>query len=405
MPDHTHRLAGRRLGALLLASCLLLLAGLAPAPSHAALAPAHPGASAAFRELDPATAARVRARINRMSLAAKVGQVFMVSFPSTVVTADLLEWLKDWQVGGVIVFSRNIAGDAQLAHLLADANGATLAAGGLPLLVGIDQEGGLVRRIQYGPASLASAAYYGSLGPAGTTQLYRDAYNAGLALRRLGVTLDFAPVCDVLTNPYSPIGSRSYGADPYLVGRMAAAAIRGYQDAGVATTAKHFLGLGNTGIDAHNDLPTVGVSRAWLESHDLVPFRMAIKAGVQAIMTTHVVVPALDPTSLPADLSPTALSGMLRGELGFRGLVVADSLLMGAVTFHLGIAESAVQAVRAGNDLILLAQARSYPPAEMHAALLAVAQAVRTGRIAVGRLNDAVYHVLALKTQLGLLKP
>jgi beta-N-acetylhexosaminidase len=391
------RSRGARASACLLFLCACSLA----AASHAAPArgSAAPAAATGTR-LDAA----LQRRVARMSLAAKVGQIFMVSFPGTVVTQPLLDWLRISQVGGVILFSRNVATDEQLSTLLASANRTALAATGLPLLIGIDEEGGVVRRIQYGPASLPAPAYYGQLGAGGATELYHDAYRAGLALRRLGISINFAPVVDVLSDAHSPIGTRSFGANAFLDGQLASAAIKGYQDAGVAATAKHFLGLGNTWVDAHNDLPTITLSRAWLESHDMVPFRAAIAAGVDALMTTHVVLPALDPSLAPADLSHPIVSGIIRGELGFQGLIVADSLLMGAVTSHLGIAESAVRAVAAGNDLILLAQSKPYPPATMRSALLAVEAAVRSGRIPLARLDAAVGHVLALKVKLGLLR-
>jgi beta-glucosidase-like glycosyl hydrolase len=264
----------------------------------------------------------------------------------------------------------------------------------LPLLIAADLEYGSAMRLQGGTAFPPPMAI-------GATGRELDAYEMGrvtaLEARAVGIHLTFSPVVDVNNNPANPIiNTRSFGEDPAAVGRLAAAYIRGASEHGLFTTAKHFPGHGDTGTDSHIAVPVVTGCWDRLDSLELVPFRAAIAAGVTAVMTAHVALPCFDPADpVPATLSPAVTTGILRDSLGFQGLVATDALVMGAIVERFGPGESAVRALLAGSDLLLM-------PADIGAAVDAVVAAVASGRIAPERLDRSVRRVLDLKVAAGL---
>lgn len=328
----------------------------------------------------------------RMTLAQKIAQTFMApvegsAWPTVV---------HDWQVGGLILYQADTASAAQLRALLAGAQ----RDAPVPLLVATDQEGGEVSQMpaSFGVDQMPAPLQYGHIGS--SSLVYQSALKTGRELRALGINMDLAPVLDVLTDPNSPIGDRSYGSDPALVARLGDAAIRGYQDAGIAATAKHFLGLGGVSVDLHQGLPTVRRSLAQLNAVELVPMRAAIRTGVDALMVTHDVIPALDPTGTPASLSRPIVSGFIRKQLGYHGLIITDSLAMGGLSTRVpSIAQATVQAIAAGNDMALI----SADAPTIRGALNAVEHAVATGRISRASIEAAARRVLELKAKLGLL--
>jgi beta-N-acetylhexosaminidase len=354
----------------------------------------------------PASAAsRAEALASSMSLEEKVGQVFMVWFEGPTVSADLSRLIRDRHLGGVILYSLpgNIHSPGQVATLTAGIQATAAETGkGLGLLVGVDQEGGPVARLRQGvtlfPSQMAQAAV-------GRSDLVRQAATiTGQELRALGINVDFAPVADVNVNPANPvIGIRSFGSDPATVARLTAAATDGYGTAGIICTPKHFPGHGDTNVDSHVGLPEVTHDAATLARVDFPPFRAAFAAKAPAVMTAHVLAPALDPDRVPATLSSRVLVGTLRGRLGFGGAIFTDSLGMGAVATRLGTAEAAVQALAAGADVLLVGADAGRPPAERDEAMDAVLAAVRQGRIPATRLAEAVTRVLRLKERFGLL--
>ena len=267
-------------------------------------------------------------------------------FPGRTAPPWVLEALGDG-LAGVTVFGPNIGGTGQLAELIAAAAGR----GRDEPIVAIDEEGGDVTRI----AHLTGSPYPGNaaLGAVDDPALTQAVYRAlGADLAALGVTLNLAPSVDVNTAADNPvIGTRSFGADPDLVARHAAAAVTGLQAAGVAACAKHFPGHGSTSIDSHDAVATVSGSMELIARRDLPPFVAAIEAGVRAVMPGHLLIPGLA-GDLPASLSAAAQTGLLRGELGFDGVIVSDALEMRAVSAPYGIPEAAVMAVAAGTDLL-----------------------------------------------------
>ncbi|WP_282202983.1 glycoside hydrolase family 3 N-terminal domain-containing protein [Kitasatospora fiedleri] len=294
-------------------------------------------------------------------------------------------------LGSVLLFGRNFApppgGRAQAAALVGQ-----LRAEHPDILVAVDEEGGDVTRLEWATGS----SYPGNLalGTVDDEDLTRAvARSIGRDLAALGIDLDYAPDADVNSDPRNPvIGVRSFGADPALVARHTAAWVRGLQEGGAAACAKHFPGHGDTVVDSHLGLPTVTADLAELERVALPPFRAATAAGARAVMTAHLLLPALDPEH-PATVSPRVLTGLLRERLGFDGLVVTDAVEMRAVADRYGHAGAAVRALAAGADLVCLGDRGS--AAEYDALRSAVARAVRTGDLPEERLAEAAARVAA----------
>lgn len=299
----------------------------------------------------------------------------------------ILEWLAQGRIGGVILFSRNIDTPEQVAQLTQKCHEAT----DQPILIGIDQEGGVVARLREGFTESPGAM---ALGAANSEALAEQmAYVMATELRALGINWTYAPVVDVTHNiQNASVGTRSPGVDKDLISRLAVAQIKGFQRGGVAATAKHFPGLGNTPVDTHDALAVISESPDYLYQNDLVPFRVAVDGGVSAVMTTHVKFTALD-ADHPTTLSSVIIPKLLREEIGFDGLVATDCMEMKAITDHYGPAESAVLAAIAGIDIIHFSHTREYQE-QAYDALL---EAAKSGRIPQVRLEEANRHIQAFK--------
>jgi beta-N-acetylhexosaminidase len=262
---------------------------------------------------------------------------------------------------------------------------------GLPMLIGTDQEYGLVTRVQQGVTALPSAMAFGAARDAALTEAAWRA--AGTELAALGVNVNFAPVADVLGNrPGGVIGSRSYGSDPGVAAGQVSGAVRGLQGAGVAATLKHFPGHGHTTTDSHGALPVLAQRRAELERGDLPPFQAGIRAGAWLVMSGHLDVRSVDP-GVPASFSRKVLVDLLRGRLGFDGAVVSDALNM-APAKRWPPGEAAVRALNAGTDILLM-------PPDVAAAHAGLSRALADGRLARARLVDAATRVLTVKLRLA----
>jgi len=325
------------------------------------------------------------------ALAALADAVLIPPFPGLTAPRWLLRALSRG-LAGVTLFGSNVTGDTSSLT-------ATLrAAASLEPVIAIDEEGGDVTRVAYA----AGSPYPGNaaLGAVDDVALTRSVYSAiGADLARLGINVDLAPCADVLAPGGSPVvGTRSFGAAPALVARHAAAAVSGLQAAGVAACAKHFPGHGAAGEDSHRSLATVAGTLDDVRRRDLPPFAAAIAAGSVAIMPGHLRVPELT-GALPATLSPAAVTGLLRGELGFDGVVICDALEMKAASAAFGIPEAAVLAVLAGVDLLCLG--RDTDEAMYHAVRAALAGAVTAGRLDGARLEEAAHRVAGLRGRLA----
>ncbi|MFP3466192.1 glycoside hydrolase family 3 protein [Leifsonia sp. SIMBA_070] len=325
-----------------------------------------------------------------------IAATLLPGFVGTTLPEWLAQRLREG-LGGVCLFGQNIASAPQL-RALTDA----IYAANPDAIVAIDEEGGDVTRLYYESGSpYPGNAILGRLGDPGYTESV--ARRVGEELRGAGVNLDFAPDIDINSNPDNPvIGVRSFGSSPEVVAEHGAAWTRGLQSAGVAVAAKHFPGHGDTGTDSHLELPVVDLSAAQLRERELVPFRAVIAAGARAVMTSHILLPQLDAV-LPATLSPAIIEGMLRGELGFEGVVVSDALDMHGASGDRGIPEAAVLALAAGCDLLCIGTENT--DAELAAIEAAIAAALAAGRLAPSRLATAASRVRTLARGLASSAP
>lgn len=334
-----------------------------------------------------------------MTVEEKVGQLLIGGFEGTEIGDQATRLVQEYQVGGLILYGRNIAGAGQLVTLT---NGLKALNGdGIPLFLSIDQEGGGVDRMPPEVRRTPGAYCVGQTGSVPAAQSYGDVLAAECAA--FGLNLDFAPVLDVWSNPGNTvIGQRAFSADARTVAGLGPAAARRMMDQGVIPVVKHFPGHGDTAVDSHVGLPVVDKSPEELEETELIPFRAAIQSAgtdgqVPAVMVAHILLTQLDPER-PASLSPAVVTGLLREELGFAGAVLTDDLTMGAVTQSYGLGEAAVLAVEAGCDILLVC----HGPDSVPAVRTALLEAAASGRITAERLDESVYRILRLKTEYAL---
>ena len=324
-----------------------------------------------------------------MALANEIGQLLIGSLSGTTIPPEFRSLVREFQLGGVTLFKRNIEAPEQVEELSRDLQALSSE---LPLWIAVDQEGGRVARLK---SPFTEWPPMATLGRSGDPAL-AGRFAAALAreMRAVGVTLDYAPVLDVLTNPTNPvIGDRALSEDARQVAELGAAIIRGLQDNGVAACGKHFPGHGDTSVDSHHDLPIVEHPPDRIRRVECVPFVEAIRQGVAFIMTAHVLVPSMDDQK-PATLSRHIVYDLLRDELGFEGVILSDDLEMKAIANTYSVEESAVQAVNAGCDGVLICRNPATDPGnDVHVqatALEALVHAVEDGRIARGRIDDAL---------------
>lgn len=330
--------------------------------------------------------------VENLTLSERIGQVLCFGWQDAearTVNAHARALVEEMQVGSVVLLGRNV--DSRNPQQIRDTLAELQSLSRIPLFIAIDQEGGTVNRLRAPfhefPGNMALGA------TRNPDYAYRQAQAQARELLALGVNWNFAPVMDVNNNPDNPIiGVRSYSADPQLVAEMGTAAICGYQATGLLACAKHFPGHGDTSVDSHLALPVIPGDRERLDSVELVPFRAAIAAGVGAIMSTHILFPALD-AERPATISRAILTGLLREEMGYEGLVITDCLEMKAIADTVGTARGAVEALKAGADVVLIAHTLEVQRAAVHM----IREAVQSGELPEERLNEAVSRVLAAK--------
>jgi beta-N-acetylhexosaminidase len=342
--------------------------------------------------------------ISGMTIEDKVGQLMIIGFDGTALTDELREMIAGHRVGGIIYYERNVESPQTVAHLNADLQTVARSSGQPGLFITIDQEGGVVTRLR---ESKGFTEFPGAMGIAATG----DIDNAHLIasalaheLRALGFNMDLAPDLDVNNNPANPIiGARSFGSDPQRVAQFGVAFIESLQGEGIMAIGKHFPGHGDTGIDSHLALPTIRYDRSRLDTVEFVPFQAAMKANIVGIMSAHITFPAIDPTpGLAATLSPKVLTGLLRDELKFNGLIMTDELGMGALTTSGYPAPvAAATSLKAGADVLLFNHGF-----ELHKqSIRMIVDWVQRGIIPQSRLDQAVRRVLETKAKYALLTP
>ena len=390
-----------------LAVALLLLAALGACDGPA---PGSGGPEESFEapyhdELDRGATAWVDETLASLSLRERIAQLVVPWIPGGYASSSdagfrtLERWVAEEGIGGVVISIGSPHSYASLLNRLQNA-------ARVPLLVTADFEnGGPGMRVNHsyalptllpqgGGTSFPPTMAFGAIGDPAFAHEYGRI--TALEARALGVHLNFAPVLDVNSNPENPIiNTRAFGEDPEEVARLGTAYIEGARAGGVLTTAKHFPGHGDTRTDSHIELPVVTADRKRLEAMELVPFRRAVSAGVDAVMTAHVAVPAILENDVPATLSPYFLTELLREDMGFDGLIFTDALRMGAISAGYGAGEAAVLALEAGSDVLLA-------PEDVGEAIDAVEVAVRTGRVTRARIDQSLRRLLAAKARVGL---
>jgi beta-N-acetylhexosaminidase len=311
-----------------------------------------------------------------------VGQLAIAGFSGHTLPPELRALAREFDLGGVIFFARNVESPEQVAELSREAQS---LAGEIPLWVSVDQEGGRVARLK---APFTVWPPMVTLGRSGDEQLAtRFARALATELKAVGISLDYTPVLDIYTNPRNQvIGDRALAERADDVARLGRAIIETLQAEGVAACGKHFPGHGDTSTDSHFELPLIEHSPDRLEAVELVPFRKAIEARVACVMTAHILIPALD-DERPATLSQAVVDGLLKRKLGFGGLVLSDDLDMKAISARYGVPEATVAAIAAGCDAVLMCGAPQEPQA---AALEAVIHAVEQGSLPLARVEDAL---------------
>ncbi len=339
--------------------------------------------------------------LGKMSLREKVGQLFIVrpealaensnaeTAPATDRVDDaVISRIEEYPVGGIALFSRNITSAEQLPMFISDLQSSSK----YPLFIAVDEEGGRVARIAnsdfFNVASYKSMEDIGKSGDASKAE--EVGRQIGSYLKELGFNLDFAPVADTNTNPQNiVIGDRSYGSDPALVARMVSAQLDGMHDSGIMGTLKHFPGHGDTKDDTHSGY--VSVNKSWdeLKACELVPFISALDKA-DTIMVSHITVTSID--KLPSSLSYEIITRKLRNELGYNGVIITDSMAMGAVADSYTSDIAAVMAVKAGADIILM-------PESLEKSFNAVLNAVNSGEISISRIEESAERVLTLKAK------
>lgn len=331
-----------------------------------------------------------------LTLREQLGQRIAVGFPGTELTEEFLSFLAEYKIGNVILFKRNIESTEQIRKLTGELQKAICSNTGYPAFIMIDQEGGPIVRL---PQEAVNAPGAMALAATGDPQnAYLAGQLTGRQLAAVGVNFDLAPVLDVNCNPDNPvIGVRSYGDTPEQAATYGLAMMRGLSSQKVISCAKHFPGHGDTREDSHLSLPVVDKTEEELWRMELAPFGQAVAAGMPAIMTSHVVYPALEPDRVPATMSKAIITDLLRGRLGYRGLVVSDSMEMAAIHKYYGTPEGVTAAFRAGLDIVLVPHTLE----QAQEAILMAESAVARGDLSRESVEESVGRILSCKAGLA----
>ena len=350
-----------------------------------------------------ARAQRINAQLEEMTTEEKIGQMMISSVgnvyssaaPPTVLDEESAALIRDKKLGGVIFFGYNISTEEQTKALIAEIKKVSRENSNIPLFFALDEEGGRVTRL---PETMEKAPTAQSIGATGDAE---KAYEAGRQIaanmRKLGFNLNFAPVCDINTNPNNPvIGDRAFSGDPQIAAEMASKFYRGLKEGGVLGAAKHFPGHGDTVTDSHLELPSVNTDAQTLKNRELVPFEAVIASEVDMVMTSHILVNSID-TEYPATLSTKVKEELLFNTLNYKGIVISDDLNMKAITDHYTMEEAAKLAINSGCDIVLV----SHDIAKTRAISEYLVKAVEKNEISTERIDASVTKILMLKGELG----
>lgn len=330
---------------------------------------------------------------SEMSMEDKVAGLFMVTpeaitgvRTATQAGDGTQEALNQYAVGGLIYFSHNILDKEQISTMLSS----TASKSNYPIFLAVDEEGGDVSRVANSKVEVTRVEDMASIGAGGdASQAIEAGTTIGSYLNEIGFNVDFAPVADV-AGEGSVLGNRSFGADPQMVGEMVTGAVNGIEGTGVSACLKHFPGLGSTSEDTHDGRVEITKSLEEMRASDFVPFSAGIEAGADFVMVSHATAPALDEDNVPSSLSKKVITDILRGELGFEGVVITDALDMTAITDYYTPEEAAVMALEAGADMLLM-------PEDFEKAYNAVLAAVQDGTLSEERINESLNRIYRVK--------
>ncbi|CDN44809.1 MULTISPECIES: beta-N-acetylhexosaminidase [Paenibacillus] len=343
--------------------------------------------------LSNAQSQEIARRIGSMSTEEKVGQLVIAGVEGIKPDKEAETLVRDYRVGGFILFRDNMKTLQGTVDFLNGLKALNKAEGNLPLMLGVDEEGGKVTRM---PASVEKIPSNGIIGKSANAEYARDV--SQLLARRVkafGFSVDFAPVLDVNSNPDNPvIGDRSYGSSAQLVTKLGTAAMLGFKKEGILGVLKHFPGHGDTSVDSHKQLPVTGNGLSRLQEVELPPFQAAIDQGADAVMVAHILLPKLD-AEYPASMSRPVITGLLRDKMKFNGLVFSDDLTMGAILENYDVGDAAVRTISAGGDIVIVSHGND----NIIHVLQKLRQAAADGSIPATRLNESVYRIMARKLQ------
>lgn len=331
-----------------------------------------------------------------MDIREKIGQRLVFGFPGTTIPAEFAALVREYKIGNVILFRYNIESLPQLARLCADIQELVRGATGRDAFITIDQEGGMVTRLPWDAVNVPGSMALAATGKPENAVLAAEI--TARQLRGVGANFNLAPDLDVNSNPMNPvIGVRSFGDDPQSVALFGTKAVEGYKNGGMLCCGKHFPGHGDTAEDSHNGLAVTYKTHDELAACEWIPYSANDLTGC-AVMVGHIAAPNVTGDLTPASLSGTMITGYLRGELGFTGLVITDSMAMHGVTDAYSSGDAAIAAIEAGVDIILM-------PEVLSEAFDAVVAAVENGTVSEARLNESVYRVLQYKQLYGIFNP
>jgi beta-N-acetylhexosaminidase len=333
----------------------------------------------------------VQKQIDSMSLEEKVGQMMMFGLDSENVTEGTIKFIQDSHIGGVILNRENIKSAEQLVHLTNEIKTINAETSNLPLFISVDEEGGLVSRMPSEIINLPNSSVIGQLDDTKVANQVGEAIGERVAA--FGFNMTMAPVLDINSNQNNPvIGKRSFGSNEKVVSKMGVAEMKGIQTESVIPVIKHFPGHGDTDVDSHKGLPVIDHDLERLTDLELKPFSKAIEQNAEMTMVAHILLPSIDP-KFPSSLSKEVVTGILREQLKFKGVVITDDVTMGAILKNFEIGDAAVKAVQAGNDIVLVCHKYENQVKVLNAVL----EAVNTGEITEKQINDSVYRILSLK--------
>ncbi|MBC5624856.1 beta-N-acetylhexosaminidase [Clostridium sp. NSJ-49] len=335
------------------------------------------------KELD-----KIKEKINSMTLEQKIGQLFIVGFEGDIINDEIIDLVKNQEVGGLIYFSRNVVDSNQIITLN---NEIKAIKKDIPLFISVDEEGGVVSRVPDEFLKLPSSGYIGKFDDENLS------YNIGSIiakeLKNLGFNMDFAPVLDIDSNPNNTvIGERAFGNNADIVLKLGIKTMEGLRDGGIIPVVKHFPGHGNTDIDSHYGLPIVTKTLEELNNLEFIPFKNAIENGADVVMVSSIILSSID-SEYPATMSKKVTTDILRNKLNFDGVIATDDMTMGAIMDNYNLTDAVIMAINAGNDLILVCHGYD----DIIKSISAVKDAVSSNIISEERIDESVYRILKLK--------